>query len=222
MNRIDIKNLAKEKIKGNKWNIWWPLLVISAFEGIIEEIFHLGPEIDMVAFEEYGKFSMNMSTSSYVGLSVLGIIMSVISACYLKYLVNFVRTGKFETNDIIDTLKSKWLDILISVILVSVIVGICTAVFVIPGIIVGLAYTLAVFLVVDKDVKGSDSLKESRQLMKGHKWEYFVFMLSFIGWFLLLPFTLGILAIWLVPYITIANVIYYDELTKDYALVSEK
>ena len=29
MNRQEIKKEAWEKIKGNKWNIWWPLLIIG-------------------------------------------------------------------------------------------------------------------------------------------------------------------------------------------------
>ena len=30
MNRKEIKEAAKAKIKGNKWNIWWPMLIIGA------------------------------------------------------------------------------------------------------------------------------------------------------------------------------------------------
>ena len=33
-----------------------------------------------------------------------------------------------------------------------------------------------------------------------------------IGWILLVPFTLGILLIWLTPYMVIADALYYDKL----------
>ena len=40
----------------------------------------------------------------------------------------------------------------------------------------------------------------------------FVFILSFIGWIILSPFTLFLLFIWLVPYMSVADAIYYDKL----------
>jgi uncharacterized membrane protein len=57
-------------------------------------------------------------------------------------------------------------------------------------------------------------LSKSRELMKGYKWDYFVFNLSFIGWILLSIITFGILFVYVIPYISIADTIYYDELKK--------
>ena len=57
-------------------------------------------------------------------------------------------------------------------------------------------------------------INRSKKLMDGHKWEYFIFNLSFIGWDLLIIATLGIAAIWVVPYETTAKIMYYDELKK--------
>jgi uncharacterized membrane protein len=85
--------------------------------------------------------------------------------------------------------------------------------FIVPGIIASLGLAMATLLVIDKDVKGHESLKASRDLMHGYKWNYFVFQLSFIGWYLLVPLTLGFLLIWLIPYVSIANTIYYDKLS---------
>ena len=36
--------------------------------------------------------------------------------------------------------------------------------------------------------------------MNGHKMDFFVLQLSFIGWHILAVFTLGLLEIWIVPY----------------------
>ncbi|MEY2376440.1 DUF975 family protein [Lentilactobacillus buchneri] len=54
---------------------------------------------------------------------------------------------------------------------------------------------------VDRGEKISylDAITRSRQLMDGHKWDYFVMALSFIGWGLLVGITLGIAAIWVQP-----------------------
>ena len=213
MNRAEIKHLAKEKIRGNKWNLLWPLLVISVISSILTSF--VGPKynFDLTNVENMETFEIVKITPLESCLTfVIGILIAVITAGYLKYVLNFVRTGKFNTDDILNTVKAKWLDLLIANILVGIIVAVGSILFVIPGIIAALALAMVDFIIIDKDVKGADSLKASNELMKGHKWEFFVFMLSFIGWYILVPFTLGILLIWLVPYVQVATVLYYDNL----------
>ena len=50
--------------------------------------------------------------------------------------------------------------------------------------------------------------------MNGYKMDYFMLVLSFFGWLLLGIFTLGILYIWLVPYMNVTFILYYEELKK--------
>ena len=51
------------------------------------------------------------------------------------------------------------------------------------------------------------------RITQGHKWEIFVFVLSFLGWWILSIFTLGILAILYVnPYFYTADAGLYLEL----------
>lgn len=214
MNRKEIKEEAKAKIKGNKWNIWWPMLIIGVVTGIVSRIFGIGTvEINATTQNMEEMFaSVQFSTGQSIGAIVVVIISALLYAGYYKYVLNFIRTGKFEFSDILNTIKERWLHILIATVLTTIIVSLCSLLFVIPGIIMALAYSMVILLVIDTDVTGSDALKKSREMMKGYKWNYFVFMLSFIGWFILTPFTLGILLIWLVPYYTVAEILYYDKL----------
>ena len=54
--------------------------------------------------------------------------------------------------------------------------------FVIPGIIKAISYALTPYILADcKNVRATDALKLSMRMMEGHKWEYFVLGLSFIG-----------------------------------------
>lgn len=208
MNRIQIKELAKSKIKGNKWNILWPLLIISVIETILSKLF--GPKIDYINFES---ISISFSSSDGV-MMVINLLIGIITAGYLMYILNFVRNGEFNTDVIIKTIKEKWLNILIAEILTSIIIGIGCMLFVIPGIIMALAYAMVTYIIIDTDKSAVDAMKASREMMKGHKGEYFTFVLSFIGWVLLVPFTLGLLLIWLIPYMVVATTIYYNELSK--------
>lgn len=212
MNRKEIKELAKSKIKGNKWNIIWPMLIIQVINSILTRLLGGTVNIDINNLESLE--SIQVSPKVYFSSFVVSLIIGVITAGYVKYILNFVRTGEFDTDSILETIKAKWVDVLVATILTSIIIGLCTMLFVVPGIIMALAYAFTTLLVIDTDVSGSDSLKASREMMKGYKWNYFVFGLSFIGWALLIPFTFGLILIWLYPYMVVANTLYYEELKK--------
>ena len=71
--------------------------------------------------------------------------------------------------------------------------------FVIPGIIKAISYALTPYILADcKNVRATDALKLSMRMMEGHKWEYFVLGLSFIGWMLLTSLTCGLLYVFYV------------------------
>lgn len=55
-------------------------------------------------------------------------------------------------------------------------------------------------------------LKESRQLMKGFKGQRFVLDLSFIGWFILVGLSFGLVGIYVYPYYSAAQVHFFKQL----------
>lgn len=85
--------------------------------------------------------------------------------------------------------------------------------FVIPGIIKAISYALTPYILADcKNVRATDALKLSMRMMEGHKWEYFVLGLSFIGWTLLTYLTCGLLYVFYVgPYMNNTFAGYYAE-----------
>lgn len=85
--------------------------------------------------------------------------------------------------------------------------------FVIPGIIKAISYALTPYILADcKNVRATDALKLSMRMMEGHKWEYFVLGLSFIGWMLLTSLTCGLLYVFYVgPYMNNTFAGYYAE-----------
>lgn len=91
--------------------------------------------------------------------------------------------------------------------------------FIVPAFIKGLAYSQAYYIYQDHLDKGQpisyfDAISESRVLMKGHKADYFVLILSFIGWEFLNMLTLGIAGIWINPYIQTTFAAFYVDLVK--------
>ncbi len=214
MNRVEIKQAAKAKIKGNIWNLLWPLLVIWVLQSVLNRIFG-GAQTNALLNVDLNNFDINtlfenIKVSPIVTL--ITFIFAIIEVCYLKYVLNFIRTGNFEFKDILNCLKEKWLNILLVTLISRVLISIGIAFFIIPGIILALGWSMASVVVIDSDLSAIDALKKSWNMMKGYKWNYLIFILSFLGWALLAPFTLGLLFIWLIPYITVAELMYYEKL----------
>ncbi len=87
---------------------------------------------------------------------------------------------------------------------------------VIPGIIKALSYTMTAFVLNDEpDLSYDAAITRSSKLMDGHKLDFFLFSLSFIGWALLAILTFGIGFLWLVPYYSTAKAAFYHELLEE-------
>jgi len=87
---------------------------------------------------------------------------------------------------------------------------------IIPGIIKGLGYSMAFYIMYDNpDIKPLEAIKESQIMMKGYKWKYFLLQLSFIGWIILASLTLGIGFFWLSPYMNLSMANFYENLKRN-------
>ncbi len=86
----------------------------------------------------------------------------------------------------------------------------------IPGIVKSYEYFAVSYLLAeDPNIDKDEAFRLSKEITRGHKFNLFLFDLSFIGWYLLLFFTCGlILPFWTVPYHRQALACYYDELTR--------
>ncbi|MBM7635492.1 MULTISPECIES: DUF975 family protein [Streptococcus] len=81
------------------------------------------------------------------------------------------------------------------------------------------SYSQAEFVLYDLLEAGQNQsslkiLKESTRLMKGQKFKLFALEFSFIGWYLLIPFTLGLIFIYLLPYLYTSRALFYNQLPK--------
>ncbi|WP_338217525.1 DUF975 family protein [Lacticaseibacillus salsurivasis] len=110
--------------------------------------------------------------------------------------------------------------VFLNTLLTSIFTALWGLLLVIPGVVKALAYAQVPYILADMQQAGAeigatDAITASRQLMQGHKWEYFVLQLSFVGWGLLAVLTAGIGFLWLSPYIQATNAAYYRQLAGD-------
>lgn len=95
---------------------------------------------------------------------------------------------------------------------ISVRVFLWTMLLVIPGIVAIYRYRFAYYnILTDASLSAGDAIRLSCRQTAGMKWRLFVLDLSFIGWYLLSMLTLGLLNIWLSPYITLCDLAYFED-----------
>ena len=87
---------------------------------------------------------------------------------------------------------------------------------VVPGIVKSMAYSQTFFIMNEHpEYAGREAIDASQEMMRGHKWEYFVLNLSFIGWFLLSSLTFGLLLFYVMPYYQATMAEYYRYLKEE-------
>lgn len=93
--------------------------------------------------------------------------------------------------------------------------------FIVPGIILSLGFSMTFFILRDDaEVSAIGAMKRSWAMMRGHKWEYLLLMLSFLGWALLAAITVvGIL--WLIPYVQTAAAEFYVRTLRRFTPMSD-
>lgn len=105
----------------------------------------------------------------------------------------------------------------VSILLVYLYTILWTLLFIVPGIIKGLAYSLTPFIVKDNpQLLPNEAINLSMKMMKGHKFDLFYLYLSFIGWILLAMLTLGIGLLWVIPYMQTSMAAFYLDVKNDY------
>lgn len=72
--------------------------------------------------------------------------------------------------------------------------------------------TLTYYVLADENVGGIEALKRSMQLMKGNIGKYILLQLSFLPWYFLCLFTMGIGMIFLMPYIQMTDIMFYRDI----------
>lgn len=162
-------------------------------------------------------------------LVVVGIIASAISATGIGFLLTPIITVAVfycikhllqNKKLVVETLYNQFksfehaLKMIAVGLLVEVIIFAGLILLIIPGIIFAYAYSQALRIIAENPDMGiMEALRKSKEMMKGHKWELFVFQLSFIGHFLLTVITFGIYGFYFLPYYQTCQVNYYLHLS---------
>lgn len=176
---------------------------------------------------KFWKSSLLVFASSIALAIILGIISGGVLAFitellalplyigFISYILGLTRKEEVSLTDIFQDYKK------IGLIVVTLIISYVFIIFgyillIIPGIMIAFSLVMVGYLLADsKETSISEAkniIRESREMMNGYKLDYFIFELSFIGWHFLGAITFGIAYIYVIPYFTFANTLYYQRL----------
>ena len=145
-----------------------------------------------------------------VGLVVSIIVTPAFALSTIRIYLMLVRGGKPEIKD-----SFSGFDDFFSAFKVTLLVGLYTflwsLLFIIPGIVKGYSYSMAMYVLADNKGKSAkECIAESKAMTNGHKMELFVLDLSFIGWYLLSALTCGLALLYLVPLLNATHANVYE------------
>ncbi|MBQ9737764.1 MAG: DUF975 family protein, partial [Clostridia bacterium] len=190
INRLELKTLAKEQIKGNI-GILFVIMLIAG-----------GISIAATYIPIIGFFATFVLTPAFE-LSIMMIYLDMTRG--IKPVVSRVFDGFYDLWSVVKLYLISGLFIFLWSLL-----------FVIPGIIKSFSYSMAPFILAEnKGMPALEAIRRSKAMMEGHKTDAFVLYLSFIGWMLLTYVTFGLSLIWVGPYIIATYTNFYNRIKRE-------
>ncbi|WP_278995324.1 DUF975 family protein [Alistipes finegoldii] len=103
-----------------------------------------------------------------------------------------------------------WLRIMVAWLLVTFTVTAGMLFLLVPGIILSLGLSMTFYIMRDDSaIPATEAMKQSWSAMRGHKREYFLLLLGFIGW--MIPASITVVGVlWLIPYVGTASAEFYN------------
>jgi uncharacterized membrane protein len=184
--RAELKNMAKEQIRGNLGTL-------------------------LVCFLIY---SVIVTGCQFIPVPLAGAVIAFIiaPAFILGFTMIFLRLVQGIKPQVGDIFKGfdQFGRALSLYARMMIFIFLWTLLLIIPGIIKSFSYSMAMYVLAEHpELTAREALDESSRMMRGHKWELLVLYLSFFWWYLLGTVTLGIACIYIAPYITATITNYY-------------
>lgn len=141
------------------------------------------------------------------------VVGSVISVGYAKFNLEIVDHGEAKVGTLFECMRM-WKTAVATRLLTSLFIFLWTLLFIIPGIMAAYSYAMTDYILAENpDMKATEAMRASKEMMKGNRMRLFLLELSFIGWLILCLFTCGLGVFALTPYQEAAYAAFYREVS---------
>ena len=199
VSRAEIKAQAKEQLRGKVWMFFLVNVILYAI---------LIP-ISFLAEME--------GAASIIGLIAMYVVTPPLEIGLVMVYLDVTYGDPVEISTLFKGFKMMGKSIALFLwMLLFILLWSCL--FIIPGIIKSYSYSMAWYILAENpDMTAREALTESKIIMNGHKFDFFVLQLSFFFWALLIIVTLGIAAIYVSPYQQLTFTNFYHNIKRQSA-----
>ena len=198
MNSAELKRKAKDQLREH-----WGIAIITVLVG--------GLLMGITATLN----SRATTNSDLTGISITFDVFSLIfdgffSGGLCRFLLNFTENNDGARFADLFSQGNVFFKAMGINILYSLIVAVGMILLIVPGVIWGLMFSQAYYILAEDNSKGIiQCFSESKEMMVGNKIDLFVLELSFLGWIILSALTLGIAGLWVEPYRKLTETYFY-------------
>jgi len=182
---LSFSSLVNKTFSFFKENFWYLIKVL--FGGLL-----LGLLFGMIPVGVSALIAMGLRSISWLAtvIGILGVILALFGALFGNFFifVGIMYDKNYKFGDIFRKTKEKFWQFLGAFILVFLILGLASLVFVFPAIFLGVYLMFWPFIIIKEETKAIQSIKRNFQLIKNFYWGAFVRLLGF-------PLLIGIIAL---------------------------
>ncbi len=204
--RIRIKENAKLHYQNNKWQNVLVVLISVLVLGGVQVIVRLSGDNWFVAM-----------FMSLVSIAVSLLVVNIITIGTATWFHRSIKTEGLKMEEMFWPFKEDYGGNVLLMFLVELYTALWSLLFVVPGIVKGYSYSLAMYIKSENpNIPASTAIELSKKMTNGRKMDLFVLDLSFYGWFILSGLTLNILGIlYVYPYYYAAKAFAYEEIKEE-------
>ena len=147
---------------------------------------------------------------------VTALLTAPVTYSYNVMFLDNLRSGKaFDVQALFEGYND-YLRITGTYLLMCLYIFLWSLLLVIPGIVKYISYSQTFYILRDEpSLTYNGAIERSMAMMEGHKMDYFLLILSFIGWYILGILSLGIGFLWINPYISRTLALFYEDLKSE-------
>lgn len=213
LNRAAIKKDARAFIGQDTrwWKMFLAMLPYMLLTGSVSFIVSLVIERDEA-----------MGYTISTGSNVIAILLIPFAIAIAGYFLNHIRGFNPSWQSLYKEGFDNYGSYLKTGFVTYLVIMLWSFLFIVPGIIMGLAYSQVYFIVHDNPALSPKQARDlSRRMTEGFKADLFVLGFSYIPWLFFICITCGIGIIYVLPYMQTVSAMYYENL-KSYALANGK
>ncbi|MGN1251208.1 MAG: DUF975 family protein [Candidatus Spyradocola sp.] len=214
-NRAQLKQNARDVLRNN----YWMALLVSLVAGLLVNVgggaggaaggtggwIEQGVASGQIDWITAAVFSTAIGVVAIltvlVGLAVSFFLAGPVQIGLCRYYLES-REGRSTFGSLFYTFSHGYLNSAAAMFVTDLFVGLWSLLFIIPGIVKGLAWSQVPYLLAENPgMTGKRARELSDRMTYGHKCNIFVLQLSFLGWILLGCLACGVGTLFVAPYI---------------------